>query len=200
MRDGTYILASFAENLQLTYFEVSDGGSRKRVGSYEVELKRCEGECVFPPLPALECGVDSQCGPTERCNIRGECVSRRFPPCEKNRDCGEGYCNDGRCEKCSKDSQCGAAQHCNLLGDCVNDLGNDAICTNNGECLSDICSWGFCAECLKDAHCDPGLKCDARGDCVKPRLPVSGSNLPRGKRCSTDSQCQSRRCAVLYCR
>jgi len=124
--------------------------------------------------------------------------------CQRDRDCGGGYCENSQCMDCRLNVGCKEQTACNIINgrcepycsdrsDCENSPAGKECdvtrhlcveCTTNQHCdgfsTKHQCAkfFGLCAECIDPDDCGPGNRCNEFGDC----------------KCVDDSGCAPDRC------
>ncbi|MBI3071967.1 MAG: PPC domain-containing protein [Deltaproteobacteria bacterium] len=175
---------------------------------------RAQRKCVLAPI----CARDSDCPPTEKCDVAtstcvprpAECDDTRPCPAPKVCDGTTGLCKD---RACANDSQCPTGYVCDdATKVCVVLVG----CRGDQDCPGKRCktSTKACVECLTTQDCARGRLCDQTtntcvgmpgcstdADCGDPAKPhcdattrgcfacVTNSHCPPGKVCSAAKEC-----------
>jgi hypothetical protein len=143
-----------------------------------------DAACVLTPPPpgpcdTRECGPNGAgglcgvCGPGERCDDAGQCVTDCIPECD-GRECGSNGCG-GTCGACPAGTTCSEARQCEPLA-CIpqcagRECGGDGCggacgaCGDNENCVSGQCVWDGCGCGNRVCGVDPcGNSCGTCGD------------------------------------
>ena len=135
-----------------------------------------------------------------------ECV-REGKRCDRDRECCNGNCHDGRCNTSPSLECVGLFDDCHSDKDCCDDdhkCEDDWCCVREGrrcdrdrECCDGNCHNGRCRDCvglLNDCHSD-GDCCDDDHECEDGQCCVR-----EGRRCDRDKECCDGNCDDGRCR
>jgi hypothetical protein len=138
-----------------------------------------------------DCGVDAPLVPGEgRCGLGDACLL--------DRDCAEGACLHGSCQRLVDGSVCSAPDEC--ASDSCDFLTRHC---KSGCLLDQDCGTGVCSlfECIPPQP--DGSLCDANSDCASGacNFPtcVAANSVPAGLPCTTNAACVSGTCSAGLC-